>query len=177
MSRETTNAGKLGKLQNLTAALAANSADLPQFQGSIAQLADLLTQAQAITKQQRELAAQKQQASKQLNAVFANSGRLSTVLQLGVKQHYGITAEKLVEFGRSLSAAASRSRRRKPPLPEPPRRPPTPPPRPRPSSSSLQGVLRHALFLSRSLPSEAVPCRAENEAAAGIRGEILRHGS
>ena len=99
MSRETTNAGKLGKLQNLTAALAANSADLPQFQGSIAQLADLLTQAQAITKQQKALAAQKQQASKQLNAVLANSGRLSTVMQLGVKQHYGTTAEKLVEFG------------------------------------------------------------------------------
>jgi hypothetical protein len=98
MSRETTNAGKLGKLQNLTAALAANSADLPQFQGSVAQLADLLAQAQEITKRQNALAAQKQEASKQLAAVLASSGRLSTVLQLGVKQHYGITAEKLVEF-------------------------------------------------------------------------------
>ena len=99
MSRETTNAGKLGRLQNLTAALAANSADLPQFQGSIAQLADLLTQAQAITARQNALAAQKQEASKQLAAVLANSGRLSTVMQLAVKQHYGPTAEKLVEFG------------------------------------------------------------------------------
>ena len=58
MSRETTNAGKLGKLQKLTMALAANSADLPQFQGSIAQLADLLTQAQAVATRQNALAAQ-----------------------------------------------------------------------------------------------------------------------
>jgi hypothetical protein len=98
MSRETTNAGKLGRLQNLTAALAANSADLPQFQGSIAQLADLLTQAQEVAARQKALAAQKQEASKQLAAVLASSGRLSTVMQLAVKQHYGPTSEKLVEF-------------------------------------------------------------------------------
>lgn len=98
MTRETTNAGKLGKLQRLTTALAANSADLPQFQGSIAQLTDLLTQAREIAARQMTFTAQKQQASKELAAVLANSGRLSTVLQLGVKQHYGITSEKLVEF-------------------------------------------------------------------------------
>lgn len=51
MSRETTNAGKLGRLQRLSTALAANSGDLPNLGGSIAQLATLVTQAQEAASQ------------------------------------------------------------------------------------------------------------------------------
>ena len=42
MSRETTNAGKLGRLQGFAAALAANSADLQHLEGSRTQFAVLL---------------------------------------------------------------------------------------------------------------------------------------
>ena len=99
MTRETTNAGKLGKLQKLSAALAANSGDLQHLQGSLAQLATLLTQAQEAAKQQAAFVAGKQEASKQFNAFLIEGERLATVLQLAVKQHYGIRAEKLAEFG------------------------------------------------------------------------------
>lgn len=116
MTRETTNAGKLGRLQKLSAALAANSGDLPNLQGSIAQLTALLTQAQEAAKQQAVLAAGKQEASKQLNTFVTEGERLATVLQLAVKQHYGIRAEKLTEFG----LQPFRGRRTAKPIPEPP---------------------------------------------------------
>jgi len=99
MSRETTNAGKLGKLQKLSTALAANSGDLQHLQGSITQLATLLTQAQEAAKQQAAFMAGKQEASKQPQTFVTEGERLATVLQLAVKQHYGIRAEKLAEFG------------------------------------------------------------------------------
>jgi hypothetical protein len=99
MSKETTNAGKLGKLQKLSAALAANNGDLQHLQGSITQLATMLTQAQEASKQQAALAAGKQEASKQLKTFLTEGERLATMLQMAVKQHYGIRSEKLAEFG------------------------------------------------------------------------------
>jgi hypothetical protein len=89
----------LGKLQKLSTALAANGGDLQHLQGSITQLATLLTQAQEAAKQQAAFMAGKQEASKQLNTFVTEGERLATVLQLAVKQHYGIRAEKLAEFG------------------------------------------------------------------------------
>jgi hypothetical protein len=99
LTKETTNAGKLGKLQKLSAALAANSGDLPNLQGSIAQFATLVSQAQEVAKQQATLIAQKQDASQRLQTTLIEGERFATVLQLAVKQHYGIRAEKLAEFG------------------------------------------------------------------------------
>lgn len=121
MSRETTNAGKLGKLQKLSSALAANNGDLQHLQGSITQLATLLTQAQETAKQQAALVASKQDASKQLKTFLTEGERLAHVLQLAVKQHYGIRSEKLAEFG----LQPFRGRKAKP-APETPQ--PTPPP-------------------------------------------------
>ena len=122
MSRETTNAGKLGKLQRLSAALSANDGDLPNLGGSIAQLAALVTQAQEAAKQQAALTAGKQEASKQLKTFLTEGERLANVLQLAVKQHYGIRSEKLAEFG----VQPFRGRSKAKPIPEIPQ--PTPPP-------------------------------------------------
>ncbi|HEX4495959.1 MAG TPA: hypothetical protein VIE43_09860 [Thermoanaerobaculia bacterium] len=99
IARETTNAGKLGKLQKLAASLAANSGDLPNLAASITQLTGLVAQAQDAAKLQAALTASKQEASQQLYAILSDGSRLGTVLQLAVKQHYGIRAEKLAEFG------------------------------------------------------------------------------
>ena len=130
MTRETTNSGRLGRLQKLSAALAANSGDLPNLQGSITQLAALLAQAQEAAKQQAALTAEKQAASRQLNTSLTDVERLGTVLQLAVKQHYGIRAEKLAEFG--MQPFRGRSRTAKP-APTPP---PTPTPTPKPPSAT-----------------------------------------
>src|SRR5436305_6065941 len=121
-SRETTNAGKLGKLQRLSTALTANSGDLQHLQGSITQLATLLTQVQETAKQQAALVAGKQEASKQLKTSLTEGERLANVLQLAVKQHYGIRSEKLAEFG----LQPFRGRTKAKPTPETPE--PTPPP-------------------------------------------------
>ena len=45
MTRQTTRAGKLGKLHKLSAALSANGGDLPQLEISRARLAALLAEA------------------------------------------------------------------------------------------------------------------------------------
>jgi len=99
MSRETTNAGKLGKLQRLSTALAANGSELPHLEASRALFDALLVKAQETAKQQSAFIASKQEASKQLKAFLTEGERMANVLQLAVKQHYGIRSEKLAELG------------------------------------------------------------------------------
>jgi hypothetical protein len=99
MARQTTRAGKLGKLQKLSAALSANGADLPQLEISRARLAALLAEAQEATLEQAAMTAGKQQATQRVKTSVIEGERLANVLQLAVKQHYGIRAEKLAEFG------------------------------------------------------------------------------
>lgn len=99
MDRETTYSGKIGKLERLSAALAANSGDLQHLEGSRTQFVTLLNQVHDAAKQQAALMASKQEASRQLKTLMVEGERLATVLQLAVKHHYGIRAEKLTEFG------------------------------------------------------------------------------
>jgi TolA-binding protein len=62
-------------------------------------LAGLVVQAGDIAKRQSSLVAEKQEVSKQLRAVINEIRRLSTVIRLSLKEHYGIRSEKLAEFG------------------------------------------------------------------------------
>jgi hypothetical protein len=142
IAKETTKSGKLGKLQRLSAALNANGADLPQFEGSRAQLAALLAQAQEMAKQQAAATAVKQEASQQLKTLLTEGERLGTVLQLAVKQHYGIRAEKLAEFG--MQPFRGRPRKAAPattPTPHPPTTTPPPATTPPPTTG---GPVPHA---------------------------------
>jgi hypothetical protein len=119
MSKETTYAGMLGSWQRWVAALLANGADLSHLEVPRTQLNELAANGQELIRRQSELAASKQEASRELQEVMVEGQRLVTVLKLAVKQHYGIDSEKLVEFG----LQPFRSRRRKaaePPAPEVP---------------------------------------------------------
>jgi hypothetical protein len=98
MARETTNLGRLGELQTFRNALNNNSSDLPQLEGSRAMYEVLVTKASDLANRQSALMAQKQDASKQFTDTLTEAERLGTVLRLAVKQHFGIRAEKLVEF-------------------------------------------------------------------------------
>ena len=61
----------------------------------------------------------KQQATSQLQQTLNDLSKLVTFLRKGVKEHYGTTNEKLVDFG--LVPFRSRARRVAPPTPpEPP---------------------------------------------------------
>jgi len=66
--------------------------------GSRALYEDMATKAAELANRQGALTAQKQDASQQLAETLTEAERLYTVLRLEVKQHFGIRAEKLVEF-------------------------------------------------------------------------------
>ncbi len=99
MSKETTQKGKLGDLQRLLSSLTANAAELPHLEATRLRFAELLTQAQEAFDRQGVHKAAKQEASRELRTAITESERLETILLLGVKQHFGIRAEKLAEFG------------------------------------------------------------------------------
>ncbi len=99
MPKETTFKGQLGSLQRLLATLSANSGELPHLEVSREQLEALVAQALEAAGRQAVHTAIKQEATKQLNDSLVESLRLANVLRLAVKQHYGIRAEKLTEFG------------------------------------------------------------------------------
>jgi len=99
MATERTYTGKLGSLQRLSIALAANSADLKDLEGTRNKLEGLMNQAQDGVKRQAALRAEKQEVSRQLKTLFIESDRLANVVRVSLKAHYGIRAEKLVEFG------------------------------------------------------------------------------
>ncbi|MFL6264076.1 MAG: hypothetical protein ACJ76Y_30700 [Thermoanaerobaculia bacterium] len=130
MSRETTNAGKLGKLQRLSSALAANGGEIPHLEASRAMFDALLAKAQETAKQQAAFTASKQEASKQLKTLLTEGERMANVLQLSVKQFFGIRSEKLAEFG----LQPFRGRNKAKPAPETPE--PTPPPAVTPAGST-----------------------------------------
>jgi hypothetical protein len=106
--------------QELTTSLATNSAELPHLEAHRARLADLLKQAQELGIQQAALTASKQQISKQLQAVFSQGRQIAAFLRVGVKQHYGTRAEKLIEFGLRPFRGLRRSTEEKPPAVTPP---------------------------------------------------------
>ncbi|HZF11786.1 MAG TPA: hypothetical protein VFE33_23615 [Thermoanaerobaculia bacterium] len=126
MSKENTYSGKLGDWQRLLAPIAANAADLPHLATSSAQLETLLAEGLVATKAQAVHVAAKQDLSKQVRGVITEGERLATLLRQAIKQHYGIRAEKLSEFG----IQPFRGRKGKKDNPETPPPPTTTPPPP-----------------------------------------------
>ena len=131
MPRLTQKAAKLGILQKLRDSLSANQANLPHLEGSMSQFGTLVTKAHELTARQDALTAEKQDVSKQFLDTLTEAERLSTVLRLAVKQHFGIRSEKLAEFslqpfrGRKKPTDAQKQPRKKspdgaPPLPAEP---------------------------------------------------------
>lgn len=121
MSKESTYVGQLGDVQQLMAKLSANIAEIPHLEGSLQQLGALSEKAQEAFQRQAALTASKQEATRELQAALASAMRLAHVLRLAVKQHYGIRAEKLAEFG--MQPFRGRKRAVKP-APEEPEGPP-----------------------------------------------------
>ncbi len=108
----------LGDLQRLLAAVNANAGDLQHLEGSRSSLEGLVSQAQVLSQEQAALTASKQDKTQELRIVVTEGQRLGTVLRFAVKQHYGISAEKLAEFG--LQPFRGRSRKVKEPEAPPP---------------------------------------------------------
>jgi hypothetical protein len=128
MARQTkqrTQAGVLGVLTRLKAALEANSEELAHLEGTRLRFTNLVNEALEAAREQAALAAEKQEISQRL-AVFLNEGlRLSTGLGRLLREFYGNHAEKLTEFG--LQPFRGRTRRAAPEPPGPDPEAPSPP--------------------------------------------------
>jgi hypothetical protein len=99
MADKTRYADHLKEWEEITAAAAANASELPQLELLRATLERLLQEARDLIKQQAVHQAAKQEASQRLQTVMREGKKLATVVQGGIKHHYGNRAEKLVEFG------------------------------------------------------------------------------
>ena len=97
--RETTSAGKIGDWQRLLAPLAANGDELKHLEVPRTRLAAMAAEAEEMKKQQTAQRAAKQVATQQFQEMLTEGERLANLLRQSVKQHYGIRAEKLSEFG------------------------------------------------------------------------------
>jgi hypothetical protein len=128
MIRERTNAGMLGQLMRFSTALAANATELEHLEGMRVRFEALVSEAQAIAQQQAALAASKQQASKRLQALFAEGLRSATGMERMLLEFYGLRAEKLAEFG--LQPFRGRRRSKETPEQPTPPQPETPAPEP-----------------------------------------------
>jgi len=123
MSRQTTDAGKKGEWQELLGTMEANSTALAHLEPLRGRLATQLTRVLDLDKQQAGLIASKQELSKQLRVEITEGDRLATLLRSAIKQHFGIRAEKVAEFG--VQPFRGRNRRKKgTPIPEPTTAPP-----------------------------------------------------
>jgi hypothetical protein len=98
MGKATTNAGIQGEWQQLGAAFDANAADLTDLAPTRDRLGALHARAVEVNQQQAAYTAGKQEASQELKAILAEGQRLATGLRKLIKNHYGISSEKLAEF-------------------------------------------------------------------------------
>ena len=99
MAKQNTYTGMIGDWQRLLATLEEHSAEIPQLEPFRTKLGTMLSQAVDVTKQQADLKASKQSMSKQLQQLASQGQRLATVVRSALKEHYGITEEKLTAFG------------------------------------------------------------------------------
>lgn len=99
MSQETTYAGMQGDWKRLMKSIEANALELGHLEVSRLKLGGLLAQVEEVNNQQKALTASKQEASRQLRLLMTDGQRLSNALRTMIREHYGIRAEKLVEFG------------------------------------------------------------------------------
>jgi hypothetical protein len=90
---------RLNVWRTVSGSVAANATDLPQAAVPLAALDTIIAEADQILVEQAAFRASKQLTSQRLQALFVQGDKLTTVLKVIVKQHYGNGNDKLVEFG------------------------------------------------------------------------------
>jgi len=129
MSKEGTDAGRLGDWQRLLNQIKLNEGELAHLEVPRGQLESLLSRALEIHQEQAARTAAKQELSKQFRTTVNEGARVATLLRQALKVHYGVEAEKLAEFGVQPFRGGLRKVRTAPEGPVTPGTP-TPPPIP-----------------------------------------------
>jgi len=108
--------------EDLTASLAANTAEVPHLEAQRVILEKMLAEFRDLTLQQAAFQANKQKVSQRLQILVDQGQKLATALRVSLKQHYGRRSEDLVKFG--LQPFRGITRKASPIMPEPPTEPP-----------------------------------------------------
>lgn len=103
--------------ERMSAALAANTADVPHLTPYQEKLDALLDQMRELTAQQDALVASKQSITKDIQTVHTSGTKLLILLRRAVQEHYGTRSEKLAQFG--VQPYRGRPRRVEEPAPNP----------------------------------------------------------
>jgi hypothetical protein len=111
--------------ERMSAALAANTADVPHLTPYQEKLDSLLDQMRELTAEQDALTASKQGITKEIQAVHASGTRLLHLLRKALQEHYGSRNEKLAQYG--VQPFRGRPRRVEEPVTPPVPTPPSPP--------------------------------------------------
>ena len=119
MSRETSLKGRVGWLERFLARLNSNKEELQHIEPSRAQFEGMCGQIHEAADLQAFHTAGKQEASRRLHGVLGEAERLATLLQMAVKQHYGIRSEKLADFGLQPFRGRNKSSRKRKAAPAP----------------------------------------------------------
>ena len=85
--------------RNVSASSAANASEVPQLAIPLALLERIIEETDRIFFDQAAFRASKQLASQRLKVLFDQGDKLTTVMKVIVKQHFGNGNDKLVEFG------------------------------------------------------------------------------
>jgi hypothetical protein len=123
MAKEPKYGATLNGWERLLTSMEANPEDFKALETYRTQLKSMLDTARETSAQQAAMAATKQEASKNLQALLVEGRKLASFLRNGVKQRYGNRAEKLVEFGLAplrAKAKAPAAAVQKPPATPPP---------------------------------------------------------
>jgi len=117
----------LGGWKRLHGLVEANKAELPHMEPFLAKLGTLLEQAQEVANRQNAMRAAKQEASKEVQKLSTQGNRLAALMRAGLKEHYGITEEKLTEFDLQPFRGRAPKKKKDPGQPKPPETPPVSP--------------------------------------------------
>ena len=98
MAREPKYGATINSWERLLERLESNLDDFPYLEIPRAELALKLGLVREVSAEQAARMAEKQDATKRLQALIVDGRKLATFLRSGVRQRYGDGSEKLVEF-------------------------------------------------------------------------------
>ena len=106
--------------QQTSSAVKAHATELEHLGTFCAKLDVHLDQALALNNEQSAFAAGKQEATTKLIEVLRNGNLIADVLRTALREHYGVSSEKLVEFGiKPFRGRARKTSLQPPDKPEP----------------------------------------------------------
>ncbi|HEX4964552.1 MAG TPA: hypothetical protein VF173_27295 [Thermoanaerobaculia bacterium] len=99
MSKSNRNANDLKEWGETTTAIVANAAELPQTEMPRVALEKLTEELRQLVVGQNLAQATKLQTTQRMAEIHSEGAKLATILRFMIKQHFGNTSDKLVEFG------------------------------------------------------------------------------